>query len=38
VDPLYGQARRAFPVDVPAGENRVAWVDVLVPPKAPAGT
>src|SRR4051812_16906551 len=31
VDRLYGQSRRAFPVDVPAGENRVAFVDVLIP-------
>jgi hypothetical protein len=37
VDPLYGEARNAFPVDVPAGENRVAWVDVLVPQDAPPG-
>lgn len=31
VDPFYGESRNAFPVTVPAGENRVAWVDVLVP-------
>jgi hypothetical protein len=31
VDTLVGEARAAFPVDVPPGENRVAWVDVLVP-------
>lgn len=31
VDTLVGEARDAFPVDVPAGENRVAWVEVLVP-------
>ena len=37
VDPLYGEPRDAFPVDVPAGENRVAWVDVLVPPEATPG-
>ncbi len=37
VDPYYGERRDAFPVDVPAGESRVAWVDVLVPPKQPAG-
>ncbi len=37
VDPYYGEPRGAFPVDVPAGANRVAWVDVLVPPDQPAG-
>jgi hypothetical protein len=37
VDRLYGQARRAFPVDVPAGQNRVAFVDVLIPHDQPAG-
>jgi hypothetical protein len=31
VDEFYGEHRNAFPVNVPAGENRVAWVDVLVP-------
>jgi Glycoside hydrolase 123 N-terminal domain/Glycoside hydrolase 123, catalytic domain len=31
VDPFFHQARTAFPVDVPAEENRVAWVDVQVP-------
>ncbi len=31
VDPFYRVHRNAFPVDVPADENRVAWVDVLVP-------
>jgi hypothetical protein len=38
VDTLYGEPRRAFPVGVPRGENRVAWVDVLVPRDAPPGT
>ncbi len=37
-DPLYGEDRNAFPVDIPAGENRVAWVDVLVPAQQAAGT
>ena len=37
VDPLLGQTRNAFPVDVPAGENRTLWVDVLVPIDAAAG-
>lgn len=30
-DPLYGEPRNAFPMDVPADENRVAYVDILVP-------
>ena len=30
-DPFYLEPRNAFPVTVPAGENRTAWVDVLVP-------
>jgi hypothetical protein len=38
VDPYYREARRAFPVDVPAGENRVAFVDVLVPQSARRGS
>ncbi len=37
VDPLLGQTRNAFPVDVPVGENRAIWVDILVPIDAPAG-
>jgi glycosyl hydrolase family 123 len=37
VDPWYHQTRNAFPIDVPAGENRVAWVDVLVPQNQTAG-
>jgi len=37
VDPLVGEARAAFPVDVPAGENRVAWIDVRVPADATPG-
>jgi hypothetical protein len=37
VDPLLHEPRHAFPVDVPAGENRVAWVDVLVPVDTPPG-
>jgi hypothetical protein len=32
VDPLYREKRTGFPVvELPAGENRVFWVDVLVP-------
>lgn len=37
-DPFYGEQRNAFPIDVPAGENRVAWIDVLVPKGAIPGT
>jgi hypothetical protein len=37
-DVFDGQDRNAFPVDIPRGENRVAWIDVLVPTDAPAGT
>jgi hypothetical protein len=38
VDPFFREPRNAFPVEVPAGENRVAWVDVLVPRGTAAGT
>lgn len=37
VDTLVGEARSAFPIDVPAGECRVAWIDVLVPADAKPG-
>ncbi len=37
VDPLLGQTRNAFPVDVPVGENRTLWVDIQVPIDAAAG-
>lgn len=37
-DAFYGEDRNAFPMTVPAGENRMAWVDVNVPASAPAGT
>jgi len=37
VDLIYGEPRNAFPVDVPAGESRVAWIDVLVPIDASPG-
>lgn len=37
VDPLYNEVRKAFPIDVLADENRVAWVDVLVPKAQRAG-
>jgi hypothetical protein len=38
VDPIMGEKRNAFPFDVPAGENRVVYVDVHVPEQFPAGT
>jgi hypothetical protein len=37
VDAFAGEKRRAFPFDVPAGEQRAIWVDVFVPPGTPAG-
>ncbi len=37
IDHFHGESRNAFPVDVPARENRVAWIDVLVPDDAPPG-
>jgi hypothetical protein len=37
VDPYLHEARNAFPVAVPAGETRSAWVDVLVPKDAASG-
>lgn len=37
VDLYFGETRNAFPIDVPAGENRLVWVDVFVPPGTPAG-
>jgi hypothetical protein len=37
-DPWFDQPRNAFPINVPAEENRVAWVDVLVPQNAAPGT
>jgi len=38
VDALANQKRNAFPFDVPPGENRVVWVEVLVPQDATPGT
>ncbi|MCW2927144.1 MAG: hypothetical protein JWM86_1112 [Thermoleophilia bacterium] len=37
VDAIWGEPRRAFPIDVPAGQNRLAWLDVHVPAGSPAG-
>ncbi|HYD43002.1 MAG TPA: DUF4091 domain-containing protein [Anaeromyxobacter sp.] len=36
-DPAFGEARRAFPVAVPAGRLQSIWVEVCVPPDAPPG-
>ena len=36
-DVFYDEDRNAFPLDVPPGENRVVWVDVLVPHDAAVG-
>ena len=38
VDEIANEKRNAFPFDVPANENRVVWVDVLVPANATPGT
>src|SRR5262245_2169700 len=38
VDEIANDARNAFPIDVPAGENRVVWAELLVPAGQPAGT
>jgi hypothetical protein len=37
VDELEQQCRNAFPFTVPAGENRVIWVEVFVPPNTAPG-
>ena len=37
VDPYVHEARNAFPLTVPAGETRSAWIDLLVPQDAPSG-
>ncbi|HEY3451192.1 MAG TPA: glycoside hydrolase domain-containing protein [Myxococcales bacterium] len=37
VDETANEKRNAFPFDVPANETRAVWVEVLVPPDAPAG-
>jgi hypothetical protein len=37
IDPFYREHRTAFPVNVPPGENRVAWVDVRIPRGQAAG-
>ncbi len=37
VDPYLHEVRNAFPVTVPVGETRSAWIDVAVPADAPSG-
>jgi hypothetical protein len=37
VDPYVHQVRNAFPVTVPVGETRSAWIDVSVAADAPSG-
>jgi hypothetical protein len=37
VDEIVGERRNAFPFSVPAGESHAIWVEVFVPPDAPAG-
>jgi Domain of unknown function (DUF4091) len=36
-DETVGEQRNAFPFNVPAGESRAIWIDVLVPQKAAPG-
>ncbi len=37
VDTYFGEKRNAFPFDVPEGETRAVWIDVLVPADAKPG-
>lgn len=37
VDTYVGEKRNAFPFDVPSGESRVVWVEILVPQSAAPG-
>jgi hypothetical protein len=37
VDELVGERRNAFPFDVPSGQSRAIWVDVVVPPGSAEG-
>jgi Domain of unknown function (DUF4091) len=37
IDPYVHEARRAFPVTVPANRTQSIWIGVLIPPAAPAG-
>lgn len=36
-DAVFGEARNAFPFDVPKGETRSVWLDVFVRPDTPDG-
>ena len=36
-DPFFGEARRAFPVEVAPGRLQAIWVELCVPEAAPAG-
>ena len=36
-DAFYGEDRKAFPINLIAGQRIAAWIDVLVPNGAPAG-
>src|SRR2546425_982777 len=38
IDDVNNEKRNAFPFDVPAGENRVIWVEVHVPQNQTPGT
>ena len=38
VDSTVGEARNAFPMDVPANESRAIWADVHIPANAEPGT
>jgi len=37
IDPYYHQTTAAFPVNVAAGANQSAWIDVYIPQTAPSG-
>jgi hypothetical protein len=37
IDPYVHEQRTAFPVTIPAGETRSAWIDISVPADAPSG-
>src|SRR5262249_8076089 len=37
IDPNAGERLGIFPFELPAGKNRVLWIDVYVPARTPAG-
>jgi len=37
IDPYHHQTTNAFPMNISAGNNQSVWVDVHIPPAAPAG-